>query len=204
MIPSVIWLTGLSGSGKSTLSTALAAGLMRQGVADLALLDGEEIRARLPRRYGHSLAERGLVLRQIVDMARQETTAGRCAIVATISHQRWMRTYARARLQRFYEVFLDCPPEVCATRDTKGHYHRALRGEYECFIGVTHAYEPSECPELVLDTARLPVDLATERLMAVCLPFLGVHPQSCRGQDHQTDPSARTVEKSHYAIGIEP
>ena len=55
-----------------------------------------------------------------------------------------MREYARTKIPRFMEIFLDCSPEVCADRDYKGHFKLAKAGEYDLFPGVTEAYEPSD------------------------------------------------------------
>lgn len=168
-----IWVTGLSASGKSTLALGLQSALAAEGL-NVALLDGEDVRARLPRRYGFTLDERAEVTRHILDFADTEAARSDAVIVATISHLQWLRDSARTRLTPFFEVFLDCPPEICATRDTKGHYARAFAGEYDCFIGVTHPYERLRAPDLILDCR----DSTAERILATALPpcrsFLGL------------------------------
>lgn len=170
--PGSIWITGLPASGKSTLGAALEHALRMRGHA-CALLDGEALRQRLDRRFGHSLEDRFAVLRAIVAIASQTRDQGVVPIVATISHKRDMRAYARSMLGRMLEVYLDCPPSVCALRDDKGHYLRAHRGEYECFVGVTEPYESWNQADLVLDTAGTGAAAATESLLAAALVFLG-------------------------------
>lgn len=157
-----VWITGLSASGKSTLADGLCERLRTDGRVAPLLIDGEYMRERLGSRYGHSLADRETVLGYIIDEAERVSRDGRLGVVATISHARAMRAQARQRLTPFMEVYLDCPAPACAARDRKGHYARAHSGEYECFIGVTHTYEPwgeGAYPELVLDTqAQAPGD----------------------------------------------
>lgn len=170
--PGVIWLTGLSGAGKSTLSSALAQALGADGYGPVTLLDGEEVRRRLPHRYGHSLKDRAQVARHVIDLAEAELTAGNIVIVASISHQLWMRQTARTRLGRFLEVYLDCPAQTCAARDVKGHYARAYRGEEACFIGVTHDYEYSEKPDLTLSTGTQSIASCQAELRARAREFL--------------------------------
>ncbi|MEO0972317.1 MAG: adenylyl-sulfate kinase, partial [Pseudomonadota bacterium] len=152
----VVWMTGLSASGKSTLSSGLCDRLVNKFALEVTLIDGEHMRERLPRAYGHSLEDREAVLRHIVDEADRILALGQIAVVATISHTRQMRAFARQRLAPFLEVFLDCAAEHCAARDRKGHYARARRGEYAVFIGVTHPYErwvsTSDLPEFTFDT----------------------------------------------------
>jgi adenylylsulfate kinase-like enzyme len=76
---------------------------------------------------------------------------------------------ARARTivgpERFLEVFVDTPVAVCAERDPKGLYRRALAGELPEFTGVTAPYEAPEAPEVRLPTAELGLDEAVARLL---------------------------------------
>ena len=53
---------------------------------------------------------------------------------------------------RFLEVFVDTPLEVCEARDVKGWYAKARTGEVEAFTGVDDPYEPPPSPELHLRT----------------------------------------------------
>lgn len=170
--PGTIWFTGLPASGKTTLARALAAALRERSTDEFVVLDGDAIRAGLPQCHGHSLNERAEVLRHIVKLAAAETVAGRHAIVATVSHQSWMREHARRKLQPFFEVLVNCPPSVCAARDVKGHWARALDGGEDCFIGVTHAYEVGKAPDLVVDTANLRPIQATTLVVSASVAFL--------------------------------
>ncbi len=167
-----IWISGLSAAGKSTLAGALQARLYQHDRTAAVLLDGEALRRRLPQRYGHTLADREQVLDAIIAEAARVTNAGDIAIVATISHTRAMRARARHALAPFMEVYLDCPAAVCARRDRKGHYQRALAGEYACFIGITHAYEPPHRPELRLDTAQAELEDCVDTLVRAARQFV--------------------------------
>ena len=170
--PATIWLTGISASGKSTLSRALRDALGAAGIAGVTVVDGEQVRARLSNHFGHGVADRLAVLDHIIEAAAAANRDGVVAVVATISHQRRMRARARARLPRFMEVFLDCPPDVCAARDDKGNYARARRGETGPFVGVDLEYERSEAADLVLDTATMTVEESARRLLDASLEFL--------------------------------
>jgi sulfate adenylyltransferase len=55
---------------------------------------------------------------------------------------------------RFLEVFVDTPLEVCEARDSKGLYAKARRGELRGFTGIDDPYESPVTPELTLDTVR--------------------------------------------------
>jgi sulfate adenylyltransferase len=53
---------------------------------------------------------------------------------------------------RFIEVFVDTPIEVCEQRDKKGMYAKARRGEIKGFTGIDDPYEDPVNPELRLTT----------------------------------------------------
>lgn len=153
-VPYTIWITGLSSSGKTTLAGGLHEHFKSLGVHSV-WLDGEEVRKHLGRDYGYSIEERVLVVQQIGIMAADTICQGKNAIVSTISHVYSARLAVRNRLENFFEIYLKCPPEVCAQRDTKGNYFRAMRGELNHFVGVTEPYQESPNPELVIDTASV-------------------------------------------------
>ena len=53
---------------------------------------------------------------------------------------------------RFLEIFVDTPLEVCEQRDAKGMYAKARRGEIKDFTGIDDPYEPPLHAEITLDT----------------------------------------------------
>jgi len=74
---------------------------------------------------------------------------------------------ARALLEagEFVEVFVDTPLAVAETRDPKGLYKKARRGELKNFTGLDSPYEPPEQPELRIDTTVLEPEEATEEIL---------------------------------------
>jgi len=64
----------------------------------------------------------------------------------------WVRSLVGS--DRFIEVFVDTPLDVCEGRDTKGMYERARRGEIKNFTGIDDPYEPPLDAEITLDTTR--------------------------------------------------
>ena len=65
----------------------------------------------------------------------------------------------------FYEVYVDADLETCETRDPKGLYAKARRGEIPEFTGISAPYEPPEVPELVINTAANDVDACVDELV---------------------------------------
>ena len=75
------------------------------------------------------------------------------------------RDTARALIGDFCEIYVKAPLEVCAERDTKGLYAKALAGELKEFTGVNDPYEAPENPELVLDTEHNSPDENADRVL---------------------------------------
>ena len=65
--PGTIWITGITASGKTTLGQSLFEFLIEKGVKPLEHLDGDEIRKSLNKNYGHSLEDRQIILKNIVE-----------------------------------------------------------------------------------------------------------------------------------------
>ncbi len=176
LISGTIWITGVSASGKSTLGGKLFNDLKAIGVNNVKLLDGEAIREELGETHGYMTDERNAILGKTIQMASKYNENGIIVIVTAISHKRDIRQKARDTITNFMEVFLNCPLEVCIERDYKGHYQKALNGEYENFIGVTESYETSDSPELVINTKSLTIEECQRLLLGEVVRFLGRKP----------------------------
>jgi|TARA_B100002003_G_scaffold131135_1_gene121202 adenylyl-sulfate kinase len=177
IIPGTIWFTGISGSGKTTLGKFLYDAIIKKGF-DADFLDGDELRKRFDKQYGHSLEDRFEVAKRIIDIASKCNKEGKIAIVSTVSHKKKMRDMARQNIYYFMEVYLNCPVNVCKDRDYKGLYEKAYINRDELFPGVTEPYEVSENPELILNTASEGIEQCGKILLKKVLRFLrgkGVH-----------------------------
>jgi adenylylsulfate kinase len=166
--PCCLWLTGLSACGKSTIAMALEQVLIQRG--HLAyVLDGDNIRHGLNKNLGFSPEDREENIRRIGEVAKLFVDAGLIVITSFISPYRADRDKVRALMQpgEFLEVFVDAPVEVCARRDPKGLYEKAMRGEIKNFTGVSPdaPYEAPSRPELHLKTDELTVEQAVATLL---------------------------------------
>ena len=166
--PIVIWFTGLSGSGKSTIANALEQRLLARGCHSY-LLDGDNVRHGLNRDLGFTAADRVENIRRIGEVARLMVDAGLIVLTAFISPYRAERQMARALFAEgeFIEVHVDTPLAVAESRDVKGLYRKARRGELKNFTGIDSPYEAPESPELKLNTVDCTVDEAALRVLAL-------------------------------------
>ncbi|APV52465.1 adenylyl-sulfate kinase [Betaproteobacteria bacterium GR16-43] len=168
-----IWLTGLSGAGKSTLANRLEARLHALGLRTY-LLDGDNLRHGLNKDLGFTPADRVENIRRAGEVTRLMVDAGVIVIAAFISPYAAERRMVRALFApgEFIEVFVDVPLEVAESRDPKGLYAKARRGEIRNFTGIDSPYERPDSPDFVIDTGALALDEAERRLFEFVEPRL--------------------------------
>ena len=161
-----LWLTGLPASGKSTIANLLEKRLHAEG-HHTYLLDGDNVRHGLNRDLGFTEADRVENIRRVAEVARLLVDAGLIVIVSFISPFRSERAFARGLFAPgdFNEIFVDASIEVCAARDPKGLYARAMRGEITNFTGIDSPYEQPENPDLHLDTEKLGPEECAELIL---------------------------------------
>jgi len=154
--PCVIWFTGLSGAGKSTIANLVEKRLHAVG-RHTYLLDGDNVRHGLNKDLGFTDADRVENIRRVAEVARLMVDAGLVVLVSFISPFRSERRMARTLFSEgeFVEVFVDTPLDVAESRDPKGLYRKARRGDLKNFTGVDSPYEVPERADLCLDTTRL-------------------------------------------------
>lgn len=146
-----IWFTGLSGAGKSTLSAIVGRELRARG-CKVEVLDGDVVRTHLSKGLGFSKDDRDTNIRRIGWVCEVLTRNDVVAIAAAISPYRAIREEVRGRIERFVEVYVECPVDVLAERDIKGLYRQALAGQLANFTGVSDPYEPPLNPEVICYT----------------------------------------------------
>jgi len=155
----VVWFTGLSGAGKSTIAHETEERLHRLGCRTY-VFDGDNVRHGLCSDLGFSVPDRRENIRRIGEMVKLFIDAGVIALTAFISPYRSDRERVRSLVGKddFVEVYCRCPLEVCKSRDVKGFYEKARRGEIPEYTGVSSPYEEPLQPDLTLDTHILSLE----------------------------------------------
>ena len=163
-----IWFTGLSGSGKSATAEVLAVLLNEEG-RRVTVLDGDVVRTHLSRGLGFSKEDRDLNILRIGFVASEIVRHGGVALCAAVSPYRSARNEVRRMIgaDRFIEVFVDTPIEVCEARDTKGMYAKARLGEITGFTGIDDPYEAPETPEVTLNTVTSTISGNAETIVTL-------------------------------------
>lgn len=157
-----VWFTGLPSAGKSTIARAVASHLQTGG-ARVEVLDGDAVRPHLSAELGFSREARDRNVTRIGWVAQLLASHGVTVLVPVIAPYAAARDAVREAHRlggtAYAEVFVATSLEVAESRDVKGLYAAARRGELSGMTGVDDPYEPPESAELVIDTAH--VDLPT-------------------------------------------
>ena len=129
----------------------------------MEILDGDVTRTNLCQGLGFSKQDRDINIQRIAFVCKLLTRNGAAVISAAISLYREARDKARKEIGNFVEVYVKCPLEVCAERDVKGLYKKALKGEIQGFTGVSDPYEEPLNPDLVVETDKGTVEESTKK-----------------------------------------
>jgi|SRR5688572_20771808 len=149
-----VWLTGFPGSGKSAIARELIALLHEHGV-DVSVLESDVMRTQLTPFARYDQADRDFFYGALAEIGLLVLQRKRPVVFDATANRRAYRDAARKRIERFAEVYVDTPLEICKARDPKGLYKN----------GLQIAYEPPLAPELVLHGAEgTPADSAKEVL----------------------------------------
>ena len=161
----VFWMTGLSGSGKSTLAKGLESALHEKGYLTM-LLDGDNLRVGVNNNLGFSEEDRIENVRRAAEVSKLFQECGVITICSLISPTDDIREMAKSIIgaENFFEVFIKCPFEVCAERDVKGLYKKALNGEIKNFTGLDSPFDEPKNPAIEIDTEHNSLEKSEEKL----------------------------------------
>jgi adenylylsulfate kinase len=164
----VIWFTGLSASGKSTIAQHVEKMLYERGCSTY-VFDGDNVRHGLCNDLGFSAEDRTENIRRIGEMVKLFVDAGIIAMTAFISPYRKDRERIRDLIGRdhFFEIYVNCPVDVCADRDQKGIYAKAKAGIIKNFTGISAPYEPPEEPSLVIHSDQVDATQGAQQVLDI-------------------------------------
>ena len=165
--PVVLWFTGLSGAGKSTIANLVEKRLHAMGRHSY-LLDGDNVRHGLNRDLGFTEGDRVENIRRVAEVASLMVDAGLIVLTAFISPFRAERAMARSLVgeAEFVEIHVDTPLSVAESRDVKGLYGKARRGELANFTGISSPYEAPEQADLCVNTLALTAEQSAGLVIA--------------------------------------
>jgi adenylylsulfate kinase len=167
----IIWMTGLSGAGKTTLATHLQAELFHLGYLT-CILDGDNIRSGINKNLTYTESDRIENIRRIAEISKLFLDSGIITINCFISPTEGIREMAKKIIgyDNFIEIFVNAPFEVCETRDVKGLYTKARRGEIKDFTGIDSPFETPVNPDIEVLTDSKTVDESVRQILDFILP----------------------------------
>ena len=163
-----VWLTGIPAAGKSTIASNLAEKLEGMG-RNVQILDSDELRKVLTPTPTYHEEEREQFYNILALIAKLLVDNSVDVIIAATANRRAYRDKARRQIERFFEVYIDCPAKVCAERDPKGLYSQAKSGGISTLPGIQTDYEPPEHPDAVIASDQESPGAAAERIIEAIL-----------------------------------
>lgn len=159
----VIWIMGPTSSGKTTLATALVERLRYSKVPAIHY-DGDEIRNLFGPGFSFGPAHRLLVVQSLVHHAIKAASLGHNVVVSALTANEDARAFVFESIKDLTVVYLECPVKICAERDPKGLYAKAINGEIDTLPGITTPYHPPARQDIVLDTAANSISTCVDEL----------------------------------------
>jgi adenylyl-sulfate kinase len=140
--PLLIWITGLSASGKSSLANELDLLFFNNGYKSV-ILDGDTLRKGVNSDLGFSETDRTENMRRTAEISKLFLQSGMIVLAPLISPTNLDREMVKNVVgeEYFFIVFLDTDIKICESRDPKGLYAKARRGEIRDFTGIHQPYE---------------------------------------------------------------
>lgn len=199
----VIWCTGLAGAGKSTVATAVEKRL-REMDLDVENLDADVVRANLSPNLGFTDEARDENTKRLAWMAQLLSNYGVNVLIAAVAPLQYYRDRARSWCEKFVEVHVDCPVEVCRQRDPKGVYAKADAGKIKDLAGVHMPYEAPANPEVHVHTDQATVDECANQVLCRLEELGYLKPpasESCQPGEAYTDEEQEQVEERLRGLG---
>lgn len=171
--PLSIWITGLSGAGKSTLANYTAS-IFEAYAVKIKVLDGDDLRKGLNNNLGFSLIDRQENIRRAAEVSKLFNDCGITTLNAFICPTEELRHLAKNIVgkEKYFEIYLDVPLDICEQRDPKGLYARFRKGECKQLTGKDSPFEIPENPHLTLKTHLEPAKESANRTFESILGYL--------------------------------
>jgi adenylylsulfate kinase len=170
-----IWLTGLSGAGKSTLAVALQQKMLEEGFVT-QYLDGDLLRNTLNNNLGFSDEDRLENIRRVAEVTKLFLNTGIICINAFISPTNQIRNLAKLIIgeENFIEIYLNTSLETCESRDPKGLYAKARKGELKNFTGIDAIFEAPDNNTFTLNTDQYSINDCVEIIYKIVIPKITI------------------------------
>ena len=176
----VVWITGLPGSGKSVVARALKRRLLEKDIRS-QILSSDELRMFVTPKPTYSLNERDAVYSTLAFVTFLLARNSVNVIIDATGNLRKYREETRNKVERFAEVYLKCPFEICLEREAtrvetlhapRGIYEKAMKGKAPTVPGIGSPYEEPLEPEAVVESDKLTPEECADAILSQLHAFL--------------------------------
>ncbi len=150
----VLWLLGPTSSGKTTIAELLLRHLRDNNIQVLHY-DGDVVRDFFGDSLGFEPSDRLRVVGTLTHLANKASAAGINVIVSALTANEDARNKVREDIPNVITCYIECTIETCASRDPKGLYGMAKRGEIKTLIGLNTEYLAPQNPDIIINTENL-------------------------------------------------
>ena len=126
-------------------------------------IDSHQVRVLFPD-VGFTRVDRSIYIERIGHLVSVLETNGISVVASFVSPYAESRDFVRTQCRNFIEAHVNASVEICRSRDQRGLYSRAVKGEIPNFTGVSDMYEEPQKPEIVIDADRQSPDEAARRI----------------------------------------
>jgi adenylylsulfate kinase len=139
----------------------------------------DEMRKIVTPKPAYSDAEREIIYRSLVFLAKKMTELGHHVIIDATGNLRRWRNLAREIIPKYTEVYLRCPLKLCMERETKRSkrfmapkdiYKKGAEGSP--VPGMVAPYEEPLNPEVIVDTDKLSLEGSIEKIELQIAKFI--------------------------------
>ena len=129
-------------------------------------LDGDNVRTGLNGDLGFTEEARTESNRRVSELSKLAHGQGQIVVCSFISGKHHEREYTRSILPRgdYLEFYVNCPIDVCRSRDPKSLYKKADAGQLLSFSGISIPYEAPENPDLELRSDEHQVEVLADQV----------------------------------------
>lgn len=164
----IVWITGISGAGKTTLCDELSS-LLKPNIPELVVIDGDFVRETFGNSLGYKEQDRIEQIKRIQRLARELDRQGLVVLVAALYANSTLLSWNRENFADYFEIYLDAPLTLVQSRDAKGLYAKAARGEMPDVVGIDVPWHAPQQADLRIDATKAPApgDLARDVAMRI-------------------------------------
>ena len=154
----VYFFTGLSGAGKTTVGSLFYRRL-KNTKPNAVYLDGDEIRVAFGEDVGYTNDERLRWAGRIFRVCKLLSDQGIDVVCCSIAMYQSVRSWNRANIPNYKEIYLRVKPETLLARNQKGLY----TGGHNV-VGVDLPFDEPQTPDLIIqnDGERTPLEVVEE------------------------------------------